>query len=59
MLTTSPARSYCSSTTKSCAGNCSGYGTRTQCPPLIVIAVLSSSNPALPTERSRRLNRQK
>lgn len=56
MLTTSPIRSYCSTNIKSCAGSCSGYGTRTQCPPLIVIAVLSSSEAAFPKQRSHPLN---
>jgi len=28
-----------------CKGACSGYGTQTVCPPLIVLAVLSSQRP--------------
>ena len=31
----------CAETNKCCAGPCPGYGTRTDCPPLIVLAVLS------------------
>jgi len=37
-------------TLKPCAGPCSGYGTRCNCPPLIVLAVAAKQNIApLPT----------
>lgn len=32
---------FCAGASKSCTGPCPGYGTRTDCPPLIVLAVLS------------------
>ena len=31
----------------SCTGSCSGYGTRENCPPLIVVAVLALAHPGV------------
>jgi predicted metal-binding protein len=31
-------------TLKHCAGPCSGYGTKSDCPPLIVLAVAATQN---------------
>ena len=35
----------CAATNPHCKGVCSGYGTQTVCPPLIVLAVLSQNRP--------------
>jgi hypothetical protein len=35
----------CAATNPHCNGVCSGYGTQTVCPPLIVLAVLSTQRP--------------
>lgn len=43
----------CAETSKYCTGPCSGYGTRTDCPPLIVLAVLSAQS-AEPSSRANR-----
>jgi hypothetical protein len=37
------AAKSCGANNRSCNGICSGYGTRQDCPPLIVLAVLASS----------------
>jgi len=36
------ATNACVATNPHCKGSCSGYGTRSICPPLIVLAVLST-----------------
>lgn len=35
----------CVATHPHCKGSCSGYGTQSVCPPLIVLAVLSAQQP--------------
>jgi predicted metal-binding protein len=40
------ATKICASANSRCKGACSGYGTQAACPPLIVLAVLSSQKPA-------------
>lgn len=47
------AHTFCADAGKSCTGPCPGYGTRSDCPPLIVLAVLSTQ----PTEPSAGANR--
>jgi predicted metal-binding protein len=37
------ATNSCIANNRTCNGICTGYGTRAVCPPLIVLAVLSSS----------------
>lgn len=37
----------CTSGNPRCKGTCSGYGTQTACPPLIVLAVLSGQRPSM------------
>ena len=32
----------CPNSNQPCAGKCAGYGTRSNCPPLIVLAVLAT-----------------
>ena len=39
------ATNHCAATNPHCKGSCSGYGTQTVCPPLIVLAVLSTNKP--------------
>jgi len=39
------ATSTCAATNSHCKGACSGYGTQSVCPPLIVLAVLSTHKP--------------
>jgi hypothetical protein len=39
------ATNTCAATNRNCKGTCSGYGTQTVCPPLIVLAVLSTQRP--------------
>jgi hypothetical protein len=39
------ATNTCAATNPHCKGHCSGYGTQTVCPPLIVLAVLSTQRP--------------
>lgn len=39
------ASNQCAATNPHCKGVCSGYGTQTICPPLIVLAVLSTQKP--------------
>jgi hypothetical protein len=39
------ATNTCAATNPHCNGVCSGYGTQTVCPPLIVLAVLSTQRP--------------
>ena len=39
----------CAAANPRCKGICSGYGTQTACPPLIVLAVLSSQRPEAAT----------
>ncbi len=39
------ATNNCAATNPHCKGICSGYGTQTVCPPLIVLAVLSTHRP--------------
>jgi hypothetical protein len=39
------ATNHCAATNPHCKGVCSGYGTQSVCPPLIVLAVLSASKP--------------
>ena len=53
LMQTANTQQFCADTSKSCTGACPGYGTRTDCPPLIVLAVLSVQ----PTEPSARANR--
>jgi predicted metal-binding protein len=36
------AASSCAANNRTCNGVCSGYGTQPECPPLIVLAVLST-----------------
>jgi hypothetical protein len=36
---------HCAAVNPHCKGTCSGYGTQTVCPPLIVLAVLSTQKP--------------
>jgi hypothetical protein len=42
-MTPESTPSTCSSPKSPCQGHCPGYGTRSSCPPLIVLAVLSTS----------------
>lgn len=42
MVQTTNTRRICADIRQSCNGQCSGYGTCTDCPPLIVLAVLSA-----------------
>jgi hypothetical protein len=51
-MQTANTQKFCADISKSCTGPCPGYGTRTDCPPLIVLAVLS----AQPTEPSAGAN---
>ena len=39
------ATNTCAATNPHCKGACSGYGTQAVCPPLIVLAVLSTQRP--------------
>ena len=39
------ATNDCAATNPHCKGVCSGYGTQTVCPPLIVLEVLSQNRP--------------
>jgi hypothetical protein len=52
-MQTTNTQKFCADTSKCCIGPCSGYGTRIDCPPLIVLAVLSVQ----PTEPSAGANR--
>ena len=44
-MQTASATNDCAATNPHCKGVCSGYGTQTVCPPLIVLAVLSQNRP--------------
>ena len=46
------ATSSCAATSPHCKSVCSGYGTQTVCPPLIVLAVLSTQRPD-PKQKAR------
>jgi hypothetical protein len=39
---TKAAAQSCAANNPTCSGVCSGYGTQRECPPLIVLAVLSA-----------------
>lgn len=54
MLNPTSLRASCSSSAQTCVGSCSGYGTRSNCPPLIVIAVRSAGVNPVPVKRSTR-----
>jgi predicted metal-binding protein len=41
-----PVDIFCSHSKSSCVGSCSGYGSRTNCPPLIVLAFRAIERPA-------------
>jgi hypothetical protein len=56
MQTANPQK-FCADTSKFCTGPCPGYGTRTDCPPLIVLAVLSVQ-PTEPNAGANRLARR-
>lgn len=38
-----PATKICRNSNRPCTGKCAGYGTSSNCPPLIVLAVLATS----------------
>jgi predicted metal-binding protein len=41
----------CPNTNRPCAGKCDGYGTHSNCPPLIVLAVIAIANDSAGTGR--------